>query len=270
MIQLTKMTIASLIAITFFFAFAIWWLNHSLFFQNLDNHFAMNNKLEDLFCEKAIASKLIRQPVNTFSNIIYLIVAVIIFKNGKRNLSLVSDNINQFYESFLGFLLTYIFICSVLFHATLADIPLKFDFTAVCAFVAFPSIYFLHHFIFKKKNSSNYVAKGFFSLSFFITFILLFFTTHYEKHNLEMLFLILIFFMLSFIILNKNPANRKYLFISMASVSVAVIWFELDRNKIFCNPDGYLQLHSLWHIFIGLSAFYFYLYMLSRRDKIIT
>lgn len=270
MIQLTKMAIASMITITFFFAFAIWWLNHSPSILKTGNHFAMNNKLADLFCEKAIASNLIRQPVNTFSNIIYLIVAVIIFKNKKRNINSVSDNINQFYESFLGYLLTYIFICSVLFHATLADIPLKFDFTAVCAFVAFPSIYFLHHFIFKKKNSSNDVEKISFSLSFFITFYLLFLFTHYEKHNLEMLFLIMIYFILSFIVLIKNSVNRIYLFISRASVSVAVIWFELERNKIFCNPDGYLQLHSLWHIFIGLSAFYFYLYMLSRRDKIKT
>ena len=217
----------------------------------------MNNRLENFFCEKAIAGKPVRQPVNTFSNIIYLVIAIIIFKNRKRNTNAVSGSMNKFYEFFLGLVLIYIFICSAIFHATLTDIPLKLDYTAVCAFVAFPSIYFLLHFIFKNKNNSNYVAKFFFSLSFFITFILLFLTTHHEEHNLEMLFLILIFFILSFIAANKSPENRKKLFISMASVVVALIWFELDRYKTFCNPDSYLQLHSLWHLFIGLSAFYF-------------
>lgn len=269
-ILITKRTVALLIAIVFFFTFTIWWLNHLSFCQNVWNPFEMNNKFMYSFCEKAIISNPIRQPVNTFSSIIYLIVAVIIFKNTKRNINSVSDNMNQFYESFLGWLLICVCICSVLFHATLGNIPLKLDFTAVCAFAIFPSIYFLQHLIFKKIKILNPVLKGIFLLLFSVTLFLLSLFTHHEKHSLEMLLLILISFILSFIVSNKNNTNRKYLFFSMASVIVAIIWFELDRYKIFCNPDSYLQPHSLWHIFIGLSAFYFYRYMLGQREKINT
>lgn len=265
---ITKRTTALLSGITLLFAFVIWQMNHLSIFQNVWNPFEMNNKFLYSFCERTIINNPIRQPINTFSSIIYLLVAVIIFNNTKRNTSFVSDNRNQFYEYFLGLLLIYVFICSVLYHATLADIPLKLDFTAVCAFAAFPSIYFLHLLIFKNKTFLNPALKGVFLLSYFIITILLSLTTHHEKHSLEMLLLILLSFILSFILSNKNPENRKYLFLSIACVLVAIIWFELDKSEIFCNADSYLQPHSLWHIFIGLSALYLYRYMLSQSGKI--
>lgn len=264
---ITKRTIALLLVITFIFSFSIWWLNHSSFFQNTLDWFAMDNRLEHSFCEKTIISNQVRQPINTFSSIIYLFFAVIILKNKNRNTNHISDNINQFYEFLLGLLLVYVFICSVFFHATLADISLKLDFTAVCALVSFPSIYFLNNLIHKNKKNTNHVFKSFFILFFFITFILLSLTTHHEKHRLLMFLLIIIFFIISFIVTNKSNTDRKYLFFSMASIIVAIIWLELDKYNFFCNPDGYFQPHSLWHVFSGFSAFYFYMFCRIDLNK---
>lgn len=267
-IFIKKETIALLFAVTFIFAFAIWWLNQSLCFQNVWNSFTVNSGLEDSFCEKIFYSNPVRQPINTFSNIIYLIVAVIIFKNVKKDTNSDSDKMNRFYESFLGLLLICIFIFSVFFHAVLSVRSHKLDLTAVCAFVLFPPIYLFYHFIFKKKDKSVYVSKVLFSLSFFIIFLLLYSTTHNEKHNMIILSLILLFFILSFLVFNKKPANLKYLIYSLVSVVTAMIWYELDRFKFFCNPEGLFQLHSLWHIFTGLSAFYFYIFIRNNKTII--
>lgn len=71
-------TIVSLVSITVLFGFSIWGLNKNPALQGLWNNFLMDKKVPASFCEQVHINSPVRQPVNTFSNIVYLLTAVII------------------------------------------------------------------------------------------------------------------------------------------------------------------------------------------------
>ncbi|MDB5281993.1 MAG: hypothetical protein JWO06_1068, partial [Bacteroidota bacterium] len=80
--------------------------------------------------------------------------------------------------------------------------------------------------------------------------------------------ILLILFGLVVEIKDRGKTNHYYLLTSVASILFAVMWFGFDIHKVFCNPDSYIQPHSLWHLFSGIAAFYFYMYIRSEKNKI--
>jgi predicted membrane channel-forming protein YqfA (hemolysin III family) len=67
---------------------------------------------------------------------------------------------------------------------------------------------------------------------------------------------------------DPGKTNQRYLITCIAAILIAVVWFAFDVYKILCNPDSVLQPHSLWHFFASVSAFYFYMYIRSEKNKI--
>lgn len=264
-------------AIAVAFGFVIWWLNHIPSLQNIWNTFAFDKKIPASFCEKIHLSNPVRQPVNTFSNIVYSIVAIIVFKTVweerfKRNThDLVT--VNTAYGFLFGLVLLYVFFASSFYHASLINLAHKLDYSAVFAFSLFPTIFFLHRRILSKKKQLRASQKRGLTFLFFCTYVLAMFLLSFliprGKESLAALILIQIFLGLAFfaVISKSNKHGRIYLVLSVVSVLIALICFEFDKYKILCNPNSYFQTHSLWNLFIGLSAFYFYLYIRSGPDS---
>lgn len=264
-------TVILLISTAFLFGFTIWWLNHSPSLQHIWEKFALDKKIPASFCEHLHLSNPVRQPVNTFSNIVYLAIAIVVLKTSweerfKRN-SHDLVTVNTAYSFLFGFLLLYVFFASSFYHASLIDIAHKFDYSAVFAFSFFPIIFFLHRWWLKQNKKLPVSQKRkltvvFFSIYLLANFLLAFFIPR-GKETIAALILILFFFGLAFSATQKEPNNpgRHYMVLSIIFVLVAFLWFEFDKYKILCEPGSYLQPHSLWNLFIGLSAFYFYLYI---------
>jgi UDP-N-acetylmuramyl pentapeptide phosphotransferase/UDP-N-acetylglucosamine-1-phosphate transferase len=118
----------------------------------------------------------------------------------------------------------------------------------------------------QKHPQSTRILIGFFS----IIYLLLTFFLPEEPRNLVVLGLIITLMIFGILVEREDSGktNRKYLAISIASVSFAVMWFVFDVYKIYCNPDSFIQPHSLWHLFSGIAAFYFYMYIRSEKNKI--
>lgn len=259
------------------FGFTICLLNNTPSLQNIWEIFLLDKKIPASFCEKIHLSNPVRQPVNTFSNIVYLLIAIIVFKTGweergKRNShDLVTAN--TAYSFLFGFVLLYVFFASSFYHASLINLAHKLDYSAVFAFSLFPTMFFLHRSILAKKTQLHASQKKVLTLLFFGSYILIIsllsFLIPRGKESLAALVLIQIFLGFAFFaVINKSDnCGRAYLVLSVLLVLIALVCFEFDKYKILCNPNSYFQTHSLWNLFIGLSAFYFYLYIRSWPDS---
>jgi len=151
-------TIVSLVSITVLFGFSIWGLNKNPALQGLWNNFLMDKKVPASFCEQVHINSPVRQPVNTFSNIVYLLTAVIIlsgiWKSSHANIKGHLSESNIFCLLF-SIVLLYVFVASTFYHASLIGIAHTLDYSAV--FFALPFyVFFTSMVAFEKENIVNF------------------------------------------------------------------------------------------------------------------
>jgi Ceramidase len=260
------------------FTIVIWLLNSVLPVRGIWDHFYTEKEIGTFFCEQTDMENAVRQPVNTFSNFIYLLAAVAILHRGwkdrtKRNrYNIISAN--PYYSFLLGGILLYIFGASVFFHASLIHFASELDFSAVYSLTLFPLMYFVHRvWLFQiglpsntRHPRSTWTLIILFGLAYLC--MTLFLKEGMRDQVVLGLIIALIFF--GFIVEKRDPGktNHYYLLTAVISILIAVMWFIFDTKKIFCQPGSYLQPHSLWHFFSGTAAFYFYMYIRSEKNKI--
>jgi hypothetical protein len=266
-------TIVMLLSLVLFFGLSIWLLNKNPALQGLWSNFNIDKRVPASFCEQVHINSPVRQPINTFSNIVYLLTAVIILSglwksihaNTKGHLS--ESNI---FCVLFSIVLLYVFIASTFYHASLIGIAHTLDYSAVFSFSLFPVMFFTYQWwLLKKEILSNTERR-----KSEIRFLLLFSSanlgpallTPKGKEQIVAILLVLLFLASAIItvIIEKHKPGTNYLIYTIIAVIAAVILFEFDKYKIICNPKSFFQPHSLWNIFIGLSAFWFYLYMRSE------
>lgn len=257
------------------FAAIIWFLNEYLDITNFWDAFYTEGDIRTFFCERAQWSKVVRQPVNTFSNFIYWMVAVAVLRRGwkdqraQKRYNLVSAN--PFYSISFGFIMLYIFCASTFFHSSLIHVASRLDFSAVYSLSLFPLMYYTHRVWLLIENvdshqrhplSTRTVIVVFSGLYVLLTFFL---PEGFENYTVLSIILVLIAFGIAVETKDPGRTNRRYLVYSSVAILIAVMWFAMDVYKLFCYPDSIIQPHSLWHFFAGTSAFYFYMYIRSER-----
>jgi hypothetical protein len=268
-------TVVLLLAITLLFALAIWWLNHNPLLQDFWKDFPADHKTVGMFSEKAGINKLVRHPVSVFSGIIYLIVAIIIFKESQKELknsSIYSQNKkNRIHKIFFAIILLYVFFASTFYHASLIKPALKIDYSAVYFFSLFPVMYFSCRWLLTINRKQSRFSKKEITVAVYLIYIavclLLSFFTPRGKEQIVAFVCIMLFFAFAIVTILANPkeTNNEYVVLSIICVMAAIVWFELDKHKILYNPSSYFQLHSFWNLFIGLSGFYFYIFIRSEH-----
>jgi hypothetical protein len=276
--DLSRRRIFLLITTCFAFASAIWILNEYLGIRNFWEGYFAEADIRTFFCERTLWDRIVRQPINTFSNFIYWMVALAVLRRGwkdqrvQKRYNLVSAN--PFYSITFGLIMFYIFCASTFFHSSLIHIASKLDFSAVYSLSLFPLMYYTHRVWLllegvdshqRHPQSTRTVV-----IVFSILYVLLTFFLPDGVENYTVLGIIIVLIVFGILVESKDPGrtNRRYLIVSSASILVAVLWFAMDVYKVLCNPDSLIQPHSLWHLFGGISSFYFYMYIRSERGVI--
>lgn len=267
-----------LLATVALYALAIWGLNEVLPYRNIWQSFYTEGDISTFFCERTDMSHFVRQPINTFSNFIYWIVAIVILRRGwkdqsKRNrYNIISAN--PFYSISLGGIMLYIFCASTFFHSSLIHFASKLDFSAVYSLSLFPLMYFTHRVWLLSIGVPSNVKHSKSTTSvitvFSLAYLLLTFFLPEGTENYVVLGIICTIILFGVIVEKRDPGktNHRYLITCIASILFAVMWFAFDVYKILCNQDSLIQPHSLWHLFAGISTFYFYMYIRSEKNKI--
>jgi hypothetical protein len=262
------------IVATIIFASLIAILNRIFYGHVIWQNYYAESDINTFFCEYTDMNKFIRQPVNTFTNFVYFIIAIFCFSKGledrkkKRSYNLVTAN--RFYSFTLAVIAIYTFIGSTLYHSSLIEFFSKMDFSAVYSITLFPAMYFTHRVILtlqgKPSNHRRLRERVILITIFSALYIVL--TLNLDMRIVHPAVASIIFLIIAtgIYLERKNPGqtNKNYLIACILSIALAGILFEMDIKHMFCNELGRITPHSLWHIFNGMSVFFFYLYVRSE------
>lgn len=219
---------------------------------------------DECFCEAIRYGEWIRQPANTWSNIGFLIVTVLIIwvlyrNNTKRNNLLISYHSYSWLFAFGCFLTG---VGSFYYHASFTLLGQWFDVMGMYFSITFFTVYNIDR-LYKLK------PLRFFLLYLIINILLCFFLTSFPETR-RYLFgsFVLLFLGSAFYAQNKLKTiiSNKYLFWSMLCFGLGFGLWILDIKKIVCAPYSLWQLHSVWHILTAMSGLFIYLYYFSEDD----
>jgi len=219
------------------------------------------------FCEE-INAGLVRQPVNAYSNLIYIAVGLYIIVNliyfSKKRLKISSQT----------------------------NLPRKILFIFACASIVVGIGSFVYHagftFLGEQLDDDGMYLTGSFLLLNFISrlkkFSVLHFLLFYTIINVPLEILIyihpsvrgLVFGLLILVtlLIEKNVFKKipdrnqvKYLVFGVGLFFVGYLIWILDYTKILCFPHSIFQGHAVWHLLTGLAILFLYFFMDSEYIK---
>ena len=259
----------------FVFALLIYFLNHFFYPTDFWSNYTMSQGIEVWFCEYTDLKKIVRQPINTFTNIWYVVNAIFFLSKGisdyKNPNSFNLITANPYYSILLGLTSIYTFLCSTFFHSSLIEFASKLDFSAVYSIALFPLMYYSHRILLLARNKSTHEkhpneVKLLIAIFSAIYVVLTFFVPLDYVHPIVFTFIVLTA-LGGFYLEKKEPnkSNPFYLLLMVVFISIALFLFEMDNTELICNPDSFIQPHSLWHIFNSMTVYYIYLYFRSEN-----
>jgi len=222
------------------------------------------------FCEKA-RDRLVRQPVNTFSNLVFCLVGVVVLMESiqqqiaKRSAS-DSERLGVAFSCLYAISQIVLGAGSGWFHASLTFGGQWIDNAAMYFTVTAPLLFTLMqlrvHYNHSIPNvAERYVAQWICSNVFLGWMVLVMPATRRWVFVVLILALLLVE-MFARRVLPRRSQVAKLSLLGSAIISFAVAFFvwTLDIRRILCWPESIFQGHAVWHFLTGLSAFYIYLY----------
>ncbi len=228
-------------------------------------------------CEYQNMNSVMRQPLNTLSNIIYLFfgIEIVIFSIHDRIFYKNSPNMvrmNYQYSLVFGLCLIYLFLGSSLYHASMLDFFSQFDMIGVYACILFPLIVIIHKIIaatyFGNKPYFSYWGSLIAIIIFiFSLFIFAGFFWQSEAYIfIPLMALILTALSVYHVYYYVSAYRKDFLIYSLVLILGASGCYIIDMY--YCYELSYFQLHSIWHILAALSLYYYYLYLRSEKNLI--
>jgi hypothetical protein len=184
------------------------------------------------FCELDHVSAIIRQPINSFSSLFFLLLLIPILRSSAKN------------KIFFSTILIVLSVGSFLLHSTL---------TLFGQFVDVLGMYLVTSFILLKslQIQTNFWHKY---LATNIVLGLLLFTLPQIRREL---FIVLVVLTIVQSYRSKILFNKNFT-LAILSLSIGGIFWYLDQNRIICSPNGFWQLHSVWHICSAFSIYFIF------------
>lgn len=223
------------------------------------------------FCEPVMHG-VIRQPINTWSNLAFILagaLTVIVAMGDLASPLAKRENTNPMrsrwiYPGMYAYAAALIGLGSMLYHASMV-------FTAQVADIL--GMYLLSTFMVLYNLSRAYKLKGrtFFGSFVGINIALGIVSTAWPVSRRPIFIAILVLILLSETLARKMVSSHlsmNMLLAALASLVIACVSWLLDTNGIFCLPDSWMQLHSLWHIGMASAIWFLYLYYRSEQPTL--
>jgi len=224
------------------------------------------------YCELDQATHFFRQTINTYSNLGYFflgVIVILISLYDNKNPEFINTNLLQQFptlSALFGCCLVYLCFGSTFFHASLTWLGQRADMNAtysICITLIAISAYRL----LSKADAPESFKR------LFIYIILLVIVAFIELHLLipgtillPVMVAILVIITTINYLQNKNNFNVQLAILSFLLMIGAFVLRTLDVKKIACDPTSFYQGHALWHLFTGMSAFL--LYWFYRTEKV--
>lgn len=241
-----------------------------LFFIVLKNGWFGEAGLRGLnFCEHS-RDALIKQPANTFSNIGFMIVGLIIawqLMNEKYNFNKNRLTTTLFYPAFFATICVLMGPGSMAMHASTTIIGSYFDVSSMYLIAAFMFAYALMRLL----NLSE--PKFFFTFLFVIIICnIVYFINKpmlgfLDRNAIFGVFIVLAT-LLEYVIIyrNKNSIEKKWAILySIIFIIATIIWQFSKTGNILCHEYSLIQGHAVWHILDAVALYFMFRYYVSEN-----
>jgi hypothetical protein len=216
------------------------------------------------FCE-AIGNGVVRQPIDAYSNIVYvlagLFILISLFRTRKdRNPYPKTSDLPRTILIIFGLATIAIGIGSFLYHASFTFIGMEMDDDSMYLVASFLLLFSLSYF-------KDITRKMFIFYYPFINIILalIIYLLPAIRGDLFAFIIMIVLYTLQKAIKKKIVfGNLRYLVISVGLFLLGYMFWIPDYKKIYCHPNGLFQGHALWHVFSAISIVYMYFYMDSE------
>lgn len=224
------------------------------------------------FCEHS-RDALIKQPANTFSNISFIIVGLIIAR--LLMIEKYAGNKNRltktlFYPTFFASLCVLMGPGSMAMHASTTIIGSYFDVTSMYLLSAFMFAY-----AFIRLFNLN-------ELTFFISFLFVMFICNMvyffgsniffwlDRNSIFGVFVVLAT-LLEYIIIYKNKISLKKrwaVLFSITFIIASIIWHFSKTGNMLCYEYSLIQGLAIWHILDAITLYFMFRYYVSENEII--
>lgn len=225
------------------------------------------------FCE-ATHPGFIKQPVNTWSNLGFIIVGLFAAWQIVQGRFAHKRNVltrTVFYPAFLCSLMVWLGPGSMAMHASTADVGGLLDMCSMYLVSTFLLAYAIVR-LFKLGHGAFitiYIAGFAVSMFFFYYNVRLF-----DNDLGQMLLLIFIIYLfaggimeLLIILRHRGRAVWQWgLFSTIAMGMAFAIWNLGITGRPYCHPDSLLQYHGVWHILNALAVYSLFRYYVSENS----
>lgn len=224
------------------------------------------------YCELNQTNKLFHQTMNTYSNLIYFFLGCIVVLYSfydRMNAKVNTVSLLQAYPSLsllFGICMIYLCLGSTFFHASMTWVGQRADMNGAygIGIILFAiGIYKRFHVSFNTPYKRRMYI-------FAIVLCIIFFL---QVHVWVPIYILLPSLLTLIIIIttinyraNKKNMNSSILLLCVLCTAAAALFRVLDVKKVNCDPVSLYQGHSMWHLFIGTSAFT--LYWFYRSEKV--
>jgi hypothetical protein len=232
-----------------------------------ENHFCV--AMDHCYCETIQWDSMVRQPVNTWSNLLCVVVGLYILweidrypKNARTNPMLSAS----FYSISFGILVIFIGIGSMFFHGGMVNYGGLIDNISMNTFVTFLICY----------NGTRLMPRS--EKKWFLFYILinigcgiLSILPDVGRNLFGYIVAIVIIFELSLWWAAQHKKigfsrNWWLLILSMVTFGLAFLSWTLSKTgAIFCYPESIWQGHGLWHFLVAIACYFIFRYLQSEK-----
>ncbi len=241
------------------------------------DNYPVEQDIDVFFCEYSRMDNLVREPVNTLTNIPYLFVGIMlwILANKDRRKKKTTNLMVRYpiYTRIYAMSCIFLFFASTFFHASLIRVAQQLDMGAVFAIVLLPIFYNLHkinNYYYNKttkETSIRLIRRFLIAFGIMVTILTL---LKWHMNSAVVIPSLVALITLTAIFLEfrvSNYTNKRYLLISVTAIAMGMTLYAGDKYKTLCDYNLWIPPHALWHIFAAASILTLYLYLRSEDNE---
>ncbi len=213
------------------------------------------------FCE-AIGSGLIRQPINAYTNIAYVLVGIIILvylsrtKRHFKQRSPISDLPRKLFILF-GIACIAVGIGSFIYHASFIFLGEELDDDSMYLIGSFMLFFELAH---HRKITTRQFILYYIVLNLLLE-ALIFFLPVVRGGVFALLVIASIILVERSIRKQIVISQRRQFYTAIGLFGVAYFIWILDKTHLLCYPHSLYQGHAVWHLVSAVAALMYFVYM---------